>query len=291
MEKETTTHWTRAKTFPGILIAVVVIGGLVFLVFAPPRDSPPPHESGAPASAPAGAAPAGEEQPAKPTDTDHPPPPTSTERQTERERMVEVIQSYGLRDAAVLDAMRAVPRHEFVPDDMQSHAYGDSPLPIGYGQTISQPYIVAEMTRQLGLKKDSKVLEVGTGSGYQAAVLRRFTPRVFTIEIIKPLAESAAKRLARLKYEGIQVRTGDGYYGWPEEAPFDAIIVTCAAGQIPPPLLKQLAAGGRMVIPVGPSYAVQSLLLVEKKADGNVRTSNLMAVRFVPLIWKDESAE
>ena len=194
-----------------------------------------------------------------------------------------MIRAYGLPDQAILKAMTAVPRHEFVPGKLQASAHADSPLPIGYGQTISQPYIVAEMTRQLQLTSHSRVLEVGTGSGYQAAVLTEFTPSVFTIEIIKPLADAAAMRLKRLGYDVVNVRHGDGYHGWPERAPFDAIIVTAAAGQIPPPLLKQLAPGGRMIIPVGSPFAVQSLRLVQKDKDGTIRSRSVMAVRFVPL--------
>ncbi len=210
--------------------------------------------------------------------------PRTKERQGERDSMVAVIRGYGLSDEKVLAAMAAVPRHEFVPSSESRRAYADGPLPIGYGQTISQPYIVAEMTRQLKLTSESKVLEIGTGSGYQAAVLTEFTPKVYTIEIIEALAESAEERLSRLGYSTVQVRRADGYHGWAEEAPFDAIIVTAAAGQIPPPLVEQLADGGRMVIPVGGPFSVQTLMLVEKGADGSVRSRQLMAVRFVPLV-------
>jgi protein-L-isoaspartate(D-aspartate) O-methyltransferase len=216
-------------------------------------------------------------------------PPQFAERQAERDKMVQTIRLYGLEDPAVIAAMSAVPRHEFVPKTMRHRAYDDSPLPIGYGQTISQPYIVAEMTRLLHLNKNSKVLEVGTGSGYQAAVLAQFTPHVFTIEIIEPLANAAEDRLQRLGYTAVEVRRGDGYYGWPEKAPFDAVVVTAAAGEIPPPLVEQLKAGGRMVIPVGSVFGTQSLMLVEKDASGQVRTKSLMAVRFVPLTREDSS--
>jgi protein-L-isoaspartate(D-aspartate) O-methyltransferase len=212
-------------------------------------------------------------------------PPKFTNRQGERDAMVAVIRRYPLRDKAVLAAMAAVPRHEFVTSGYQSSAYEDRPLPIGYGQTISQPYMVAEMTRVLKLKSDSRVLEIGTGSGYQAAVLTHFTPYVYTIEIVKPLADAVAKRFKRLGYSVVQTRHGDGYHGWPGMT-FDAIIVTCAAGQIPPPLLKQLAPGGRMVIPVGRPSATQFLMLVEKDKDGVITSRNLMGVRFVPLIRK-----
>jgi len=211
-------------------------------------------------------------------------PPKFSARQAERDAMVAVIRRYGLTDKAVLAVMAAVPRHEFVPRARRRQAYADSPLPIGHGQTISQPYIVAEMTRLLRLKPGSRVLEIGTGSGYQAAVLAHFTPHVYTVEIIKPLAVAARKRLERLGYTVVKVRHADGYYGWAEKGPFDAIIVTCAAGQIPPPLIKQLKPGGRMVIPVGGRYAVQSLMLVEKRPDGSVRSKSLMPVSFVPLL-------
>ena len=213
-------------------------------------------------------------------------PPRFKEHQSDRDRMVAVIRAYGLSDRKILEAVAAVPRHEFVIKRYLSQAHADSPLPIGHGQTISQPYIVAEMTRQLDLKPDSKVLEVGTGSGYQAAVLSEFTPHVFSVEIIKPLADAAASRLKRLGYTVVRLAHRDGYYGWEEEGPFDAIIVTCAAGQIPPPLIKQLAPGGRMMIPVGPVFATQSLMLLEKDEDGTVRSRSLMAVRFVPLVRK-----
>ena len=205
--------------------------------------------------------------------------------------MVRVIRAYGLKDKAVLQAMASVPRHEFVRKGEQSAAYDDTPLPIGYGQTISQPYIVAEMTRRLNLTRESRVLEIGTGSGYQAAVLTEFTRHVYSIEIVEPLAKTAKERLKRLGYDVVQVRTGDGYYGWPEEKSFDAIIVTCAAGQIPPPLIGQLAPGGRMVIPVGPAFGTQSLMLVQKDKDGTVRSRSLMLVRFVPLIRQNASSK
>ena len=215
--------------------------------------------------------------------------PEFRERQEERQKMVSVIRSYGLKDEAVIDAMSRVPRHEFVPESLRSNAYDDSPLPIGYGQTISQPYIVAEMTRLLHLTAESRVLEVGTGSGYQAAVLTVFTPYVYTVEIIRPLAEAAEKRLHLLGYTVVEVRQGDGYYGWPEKAPFDGIAVTAAAGEIPPPLLKQLKPRGRMIIPVGPVFGIQSLMLVEKDETGRIRTESLMPVRFVPLTRADKS--
>ncbi len=219
-------------------------------------------------------------------------PPTFTDRQKERDAMTKLIKEYyNLTDDSILKAMAAVPRHEFVPENLQAQAYDDSPLPIANGQLISQPWIVAEMTRQLQLKPTSKVLEIGTGSGYQAAVLTHFTTHVYSIEIIKPLAEAAAARLKKLGYTPIQTRNADGFNGWPEAAPFDAIIVTCAAGQIPPPLLKQLAPGGRMMIPVGQPFATQSLKLVTKDTDGAIRTEDMGLVRFVPLLQNDPSTQ
>ena len=203
--------------------------------------------------------------------------------------MVRVIRRYGLTNQAVLKAMGHVPRHRFVPANLSHSAYGDSPLPIGQGQTISQPYMVAEMTRQLKLKANSRVLEIGTGSGYQAAVLTEFTPHVFTIEIVGPLIDAARKRLKKLGYDVVHLRHGDGYYGWGEHASFDAIIVTAAAAGVPPPLVKQLARGGRMLIPIGGPFSVQHLVLIEKDQDGRVSSRSLMAVRFVPLTRKDVS--
>jgi protein-L-isoaspartate(D-aspartate) O-methyltransferase len=194
------------------------------------------------------------------------------------------IEARGIRDAATLAAMSAVPRHEFAGPEWQASAYSDGPLPIGEGQTISQPYVVALMTERLGLRPGEKVLEVGTGSGYQAAVLAELGVRVFTIEIFESLAREAEERLRRLGYENVVVRHGDGYLGWPEEAPFDAIIVTAAPDAIPQPLLDQLRPGGRMIIPVGPEGEVQELVLLRKDAGGAVRTESVSDVRFVPLL-------
>lgn len=209
---------------------------------------------------------------------------TDDDFQKQRLAMVkDQIMERGVKDRTVIKAMMAVPRHKFVSDNYLNRAYDDSPLPIGYGQTISQPYIVAYMTEILNLNKNSKVLEVGTGSGYQAAILSPIVKQVYTIEIIPELAKSAAVRLKDLGYHNIEVAIGDGYYGWNKYAPFDAIIVTAAAGHIPPPLIEQLKNNGRMVIPVGGSFLVQNLILVTKDKDGNVTTRNLMPVRFVPL--------
>jgi len=207
----------------------------------------------------------------------------------QRERMVarQIGPAVGdrtpVQNPLVLEAMRTVPRHRFVPADLVRYAHDDSPLPIGYGQTISQPYIVAAMTELLRIDGEDRVLEVGTGSGYQAAVLAELVGEVFTIEIVEPLIRVADDLLRSLGYDNVQVRHGDGYYGWEEEGPFDAIIVTAAASHIPPPLVSQLKPGGRMVIPVGPPLQVQSLMLIEKQLDGSVIQRNLMAVRFVPL--------
>ncbi|HUP00845.1 MAG TPA: protein-L-isoaspartate(D-aspartate) O-methyltransferase [Gemmatimonadota bacterium] len=206
-------------------------------------------------------------------------------RAEERSRMVrEQIAARGIESRRVLDAMLDVPRHLFVPSQHRNSAYADHPLPIGEGQTISQPYIVALMTELLELRPEDMVLEIGTGSGYQAAVASHLADSVFTIEIIPSLAESAARRLDRLEYGNVVARQGDGYYGWPEHAPFDAIVVTAAAGHIPPPLIDQLAPGGRMAIPVGGPFQLQHLVLVEKAADGTVTTRNILPVRFVPLV-------
>ena len=200
-----------------------------------------------------------------------------------RMAMVDLIEARGVRDSATLAAMRSVPRHEFVPPEYRARAYRDSPLPIGWDQTISQPYIVALMTETAGIRPGMKVLEIGTGSGYQAAVLAEIGARVFSIELLEPLATSAAARLARLGYSGVTVRQGNGYLGWPEEAPFDAVIVTAAPEEIPTPLTDQLKPGGRLVIPVGGVRAVQQLLLVTKDADGTLRRRTLIPVRFVPM--------
>jgi protein-L-isoaspartate(D-aspartate) O-methyltransferase len=198
--------------------------------------------------------------------------------------MVALIRRYGVTDEETLRAMSEVPRHEFVPEEYRDNAYGDHPLPIGHGQTISQPYIVAYMTEQLQVEPGMKVLEVGTGSGYQAAVLAEMGCDVYTVEIFEALASSAGDRLARLGFDNVTNRHADGHFGWPEEAPFDAIIVTAAAGHIPPRLVEQLKAGGRMMIPVGSVYGIQNLILVEKNADGRVQTRHLLPVRFVPML-------
>jgi protein-L-isoaspartate(D-aspartate) O-methyltransferase len=213
--------------------------------------------------------------------------------QRQRQELVGIIKSdvemtqdflnQGSLDERVLDAIGKVPRHEFVPDDQRPYAYENRPLPIGYGQTISQPYIVAIMTDLLKPEKTGRVLEVGTGSGYQAAILAELVDGVYTIEIVKELAEQAADRLKKNGYNTVHARTGDGYYGWETEAPFDGIVVTAVASHIPPPLIKQLKPGGRMVIPVGGQFMTQYLMLVTKEVDGKITTRQILPVRFVPL--------
>ena len=186
-------------------------------------------------------------------------------------------------DRRVMQALGSVPRHRFVPEERVGDAYENSPQPIGHGQTISQPYIVALMTDLLRPEPDHRVLEIGTGSGYQAAILSPLVAEVYSLEIVPMLAATATSRLEELGYANVTVRPGDGYYGWPEHAPFDGIIVTAAAPSIPPPLVAQLKPGGRMIIPVGPPFLTQTLVVVEKREDGSVRTRHNLPVRFVPL--------
>ncbi len=208
--------------------------------------------------------------------------PEDMRHASRREAMVRTqIASRGVADPATLRAMGAVKRHLFVPESAAAVAYDDRPLPIGYGQTISQPYIVAYMTAVLQPGKEHRVLEIGTGSGYQAAILAEIVQKVCTVEIIPELGNKARERLAKLGYRNVEVRIADGYEGWPEQAPFDAIVVTAAAEYIPPPLIRQLRDGGRMVIPVGSPFLVQTLMLVTKRG-GEVTTTQLMPVRFVP---------
>jgi protein-L-isoaspartate(D-aspartate) O-methyltransferase len=211
-------------------------------------------------------------------------PASEAELFAQRKTMVEeqlAAPGRDIRNGRVLDAMAAVPRHEFVPKALWKFAYSDDPLPIGYGQTISQPFIVAFMTEQLDPKPTDRVLEIGTGSGYQAAVLSRLVAEVYTIEIIEPLAKRAEADLKRLGYNNVKVLAGDGYQGWPEHAPFDAIIVTCAPDHIPQPLVGQLREGGRMIIPVGPSDNQQLYLL--QKLGTKVEQQAILPVRFVPM--------
>jgi protein-L-isoaspartate(D-aspartate) O-methyltransferase len=203
-------------------------------------------------------------------------------RELRRQMVVQQLQGRGIADARVLQVMSEIPRHRFVPEPYRGNAYDDTALPIGHGQTISQPYMVAVMTELIKPRPRMRVLEVGTGSGYQAAVLSQLVERVYSIEIIPQLAAAARRLLTDLHYSNLHLKQGDGYFGWPEAAPFDAILVTAAAPTIPPPLLEQLAEGGLMVIPVGSPFLVQQLMLIEKR-DGELISKSLMPVRFVPL--------
>ena len=211
----------------------------------------------------------------------------SADYRKERKRLVEIhIIREGIEDPLVIESMLTVPREEFVPDNLKKKAYLNQALPVGYGQTISQPYIVALMTELLGVDGDDTVLEIGTGSGYQAAVLAQIVKEVYTIEIIKPLGIKAEKRLKRLGYSNISSKIGDGYFGWEAYAPFDAIIVTAAADHIPPPLIKQLKKGGKMCIPVGQPYFTQVLKLLEKDEQGKIHIYDIIPVIFVPFTRK-----
>lgn len=227
-----------------------------------------------------------------------PPPLAQVDVAAQREAMVRAVAQMA-RDAGhytglpeldprVMEAIGRVPRHEFVPAGVRDDAYENRPLPIGEGQTISQPYIVALMTDLADVGPDSVVLEIGTGSGYQAAVLAELAGRVYTIEILAPLGERAAQTLARLGYDDVNVRIGDGYRGWPEFAPFDAILVTAAPDTVPQPLIEQLAVGGRLVVPVGPAWQSQSLQVLVKRADGELERRQVLPVRFVPFLRERE---
>jgi protein-L-isoaspartate(D-aspartate) O-methyltransferase len=282
----------RRNAADWILAALVVCAAALVLIYF--RPEPRSRPAGASGTAPGG--PAATRRgtttasgPASAPATRRWSPPRFDARQRERDRLVDRLAARDLGDDAVYKAMRAVPRHEFVQPRDARRAYADMPLPIGHGQTISAPHMVAMMTRRLKLTPASRVLEIGTGSAYQAAVLSELTPHVYTIEIIKPLAVQARRRLKRLGYDVIRTRHGDGYYGWKAHAPFDAIIVTAAAGQIPPPLIRQLAPGGRMVIPLGGRFSAQWLTLVTKDEDGTVRSRALTPVRFVPFTRRDTS--
>ena len=222
--------------------------------------------------------------PRRSMDSSLPAPVDTEDFRRAREALVERdVVSAGVADPAVLGAMCRVPRHVFVPEPLRREAYDDHPLPIGHGQTISQPSLVALMTEMLSLTSRSRVLEIGTGSGYQAAVLAEVAGEVYSIEIVRPLAESAARALRRAGYERVRLRIGDGWQGWPEAAPFDAIIVTCAPEDVPAPLVSQLREGGRLCIPVGPAGATQELLLLVKRADGTLARQSSLPVRFVPM--------
>src|SRR5215471_11395892 len=215
---------------------------------------------------------------------------TTADFALQRQRMVEQqLKPRGINDVRVLAAMAKVPREEFIPVDARAGAYEDGPLPIGYDQTISQPYVVAFMTEQLRPKQGDRVLEIGSGSGYQAAILAELMAEVYTMEIVGPLAKTAEATLQRLGYQNVHIKVGDGYKGWPEEAPFDAIIVTCAPENVPQPIVDQLKDGGRMVIPVGERFA-QQLYLLEKK-NGQLKESATLPVRFVPMVRETQKKD
>ena len=217
-------------------------------------------------------------------------PAPSSPMAARRETMMrDHLAARGITDAGVLRAMRTIPREEFVPVAMREHAYADKPLPIGHGQTISQPYVVAFMTQAIAPRPGDRVLEIGTGSGYQTAILAALVGEVYSIEIVGPLAERARETLGRLKIKNASVRAGDGYQGWREAAPFDVVVVTCAPDHIPQPLVDQLKEGGRMIIPVGREGAVQELVLLRKK-DGKITRESVMPVRFVPMTGESRKA-
>jgi protein-L-isoaspartate(D-aspartate) O-methyltransferase len=215
--------------------------------------------------------------------------PDTDEFAAQREQLIrEGIIGWGITDEAVIEALRRVPRHQFVSQEHLAQAYNNHPLPIGYGQTISQPFIVALMTEAVDVGPGDRVLEIGAGSGYQAAVLAELVDEVYTIEIIGPLADLSESRMRQLGYDNVTVKHADGYYGWEEYAPFDAIVVTAAPDHIPQPLVQQLKIGGRMVIPVGPVGGYQTLWLVTRVSEEEVRTEDLGGVRFVPLTREEE---
>jgi protein-L-isoaspartate(D-aspartate) O-methyltransferase len=283
----------RSREHLGILFALVVLLSLWFVSRISWEVSPSwmAEAQNAGSSKKAEDAPEREERPRRP-DHSH---PAFQERVEARETMVvQQIQWRDVKDPNVLKAMRTVPRHAFVPEGQRAYAYEDHPLVIGHGQTISQPYIVAFMTEALGLDPNSRVLEIGTGSGYQAAVCAEIAREVYTIEIVEPLAKSAARTLKRLGYPNVVVKAGDGFYGWPEKGPFDAIIGTAAAKRVPPALLDQLEKGGRMILPVDGAFGFQYLLLITKDAEGTLHQRRVMPVRFVPMtgqVQKPAAAE
>lgn len=251
----------------------------VFDARGPDRPPPPPAET-RPATRPATTRPGVE--PAEFPKVR----PGADERREERQRMVADLLAYrwpAVTDARVIAAMRAVPRHRFIPARARFAAYDDRPVSIGMGQTISQPYIVALMSQLAQTTPGDRVLEVGAGSGYQAAILADMGCEVYTIEIFKELGESAAERLREMHYEHVHVRVGDGYFGWKEHAPYDAVVVTCAATHVPPALIEQVKPGGRIIIPIGPAYGEQDLIVAVKEADGRVTSRSVLGVAFVPL--------
>ncbi|MBN1505388.1 MAG: protein-L-isoaspartate(D-aspartate) O-methyltransferase [Sedimentisphaerales bacterium] len=274
---------TRPREHLGLLFALVLVLCL-WLASHVGRDPGAPHPVAEVKNG------RNEEQPSEPTDTERGPtrPDHShaafKERVEERQAMVaQQIEARQVKDPNVLRAMRTVPRHAFVPAGQRRRAYADSPLPIGEGQTISQPYIVAFMTEALALDPNATVLEIGTGSGYQAAVCAEIAKEVYTIEIVDAPAKTAAQTLKELGYRNVFTKAGDGYYGWPEKAPFDAIIGTAAAERIPPPLLEQLKKDGRMILPCEGAGGFQYLVLVTKDAEGRIHRKNVLPVLFVPM--------
>ena len=255
---------------------IVAVGLLVW--WGPTAKTPPPPSQETPTAS--AAAPDRENQPR--TETPEEQPDAESRHADRRRRMVEQhLRGRDITDSRVLDVMGRVPRHRFVPERLKTSAYSDRPLPIGHHQTISQPYIVALMTQLVQPKPQTRALDIGTGSGYQAAVLAELCSQVYSIEIVPPLADSARDRLAELGYKNVEVRAGDGYRGWPEHAPFDVIIVAAAPDHVPQALVEQLAPGGRLVIPVGRHR--QNLRLIEKRPDGSIVERNVIPVAFVPM--------
>ncbi|MHC4327751.1 MAG: protein-L-isoaspartate(D-aspartate) O-methyltransferase [Planctomycetota bacterium] len=281
------------------IILINRVGGTQAILAAMGKETGTGQAQAAPNQPPAEANEPAEQKPAEPNDPNDKKPLRPTHKHTafgerikERARMVSrQIEARAVKDPNVLAAMRTVPRHAFVRRTEQRYAYADHPLPIDHDQTISQPYIVGFMTQALKLNRNSRVLEIGTGSGYQAAVCGEIAREVYTIEIVEGLAKSAGKLLKELGYPNVFVRAGDGYFGWPEHAPFDAIIGTAAAGRVPKPLLEQLKPGGRMILPQGSPYGVQYLILITKDKDGKLHRRNVMPVRFVPMTGEVQKPE
>lgn len=253
-------------------VLVIALSGCGFAEVEPTPASTRPSISGDDSPAPGTAA-------SQPAD----------EYAAERQEMVAEVQDWGIQDQAVLGALGQAPRHEFVSLEFLGQAYDNHPLPIGYGQTISQPYIVALMTQELGVESGDRVLEIGTGSGYQAAILAELGVEVFTIEIIEALADQARARMDSLGYENVNIRHADGYFGWPEHAPYDAIIVTAAPDHVPQPLIQQLGIGGVMVVPIGPPGGYQELWRITKAGEDQVESVSLGGVRFVPLVREGDA--
>lgn len=278
--------WSPCIGLPlGLAGLTAVLAGLVVFCAEPKRDTETPPEA-----APAGATPSQDAGAEKRSPGKAILPKESPAQTRARQRMVDRhLRGRDISDARVLEVMGRLPRHEFVPHDQRELAYADHPLPIGHGQTISQPYIVALMTQLARPKSTHRALDIGTGSGYQAAVLAELCKEVYSIEIVEPLATSAHERLKRLGYQNVTVRAGDGYRGWPEKAPFDVIIVAAAPSRVPKPLVEQLAPGGRLVIPVGDYF--QELLVLEKRPDGSVREESGIPVRFVPMTGEAQRAK